>query len=131
MIVRKSELKNLLHVDDFYGVVLKDDGRWKVNEIKNEGDFSSYKLLDTTTDYGYFIDRVFGLEQISDDEFIAYRRWDYMDTYGEFCYELQKYQFRENTIGVSDRLPEEYGGVLLDGGHSYVIIDNSRKKSNR
>ena len=131
MIVKKSELKNYLHVNDFFGVVLKDYVRWKVDERKNEGDYSSYILTDTITDCSYFIDRVFGLEQISDDEFIAFQRYGYVGPFGEFGYRLQKYQFRENAITVTDRLPEEYGGAPLDEGRTLVIVNRRQKKSNR
>ncbi len=129
MIVPKTKLKDYLHVDNLTDVVQIDD-TWKIQEIKNIGDFSSYVLTNTLTDYTYVFNRVFGLEQISKDEFVAFKRYGYMETYGGYCYELLKYHLDEYTISVSERLPEKYGWTLADGDYSYSIVDVAHKKRN-
>ena len=127
MLVKGTKLKDYLHVNNPTDVLLTDN-TWKVEEIKNEGDFSSYILTNTLTNYSYLFSRVFGLEQISNNEFMAFKRYGYMGYNGEFCYELLRYNLDENTITISERLPEKYGWAPSDGDHSYAIIDVTHKK---
>ena len=127
MLIKKKNLGKYFKFDNYYETKLIDDN-WTIEEYKNEGDFSSYIVTNTITDYTYVIDRVFGLEQISADEFVAFRRYGYGYLSDDFYYELLKYQLKENAIVVSQRLPEEYGWTPMDGDSSYSIIDVTHRK---
>ena len=127
MIVPKTKLKDYLDINNITNVVQIDD-TWKIEEIKNEFDYSSYLLTNTSTGYTYVFNGVFGLEQISKDEFIAFKRYGYMETYGVYCYELLRYHLNEYSISVSERLPEKYGWTPVDGDYSYTIVDVSHKR---
>ena len=125
MLVNRENLKNYLDVDNITDVELIDD-TWKSEEIKNEGDYSSYVVTNTLSNYSYLFNRIFGLKQISNNEFVAFRRYGYLGN--GFYYELLRYKLNENAITVSEVLPEEYGWTPLDGDSCYTIVDVSKKR---
>ena len=53
-----------------------DEKRWKIVETDNEN-YHTYKLIDKEQDEIYFFYHIIGLEQITEDEFLVYRRSSY------------------------------------------------------
>ena len=65
-----------------------DEKRWKIVEI-DSNDYHSYKLIDKDNEEIYFLNHIIGIEQVTDDEFLIYRRANY--NYFEIVrYKLQK-----------------------------------------
>ena len=56
-----------------YGAKINDENRWEVNELE-EDYYHSYKLIDKDTSNTYYFNRIIGIEQITDDEFLVYKR---------------------------------------------------------
>ena len=101
MLIKKSELHKYLDVDNVYEVKLLDS-RWKVEELKNEKDVPSYRITDTKTTYEYLIPYVFGLNQISPNEFAAFKLHD------DSNFEMVGYRFDRNEITSDDDILNSY-----------------------
>ena len=70
-----------------------DEKRWIVVKIDNgENNYDSYKLVDKKNEEIYFLNHIIGFEQVTDDEFLVYRRADYND-FEIVRYKLQKSEF--------------------------------------
>lgn len=50
-----------------------DEKRWKIVEINNKY-YHSYKLIDKKKEEIYFLNHIIGFEQVTEDEFLVYRR---------------------------------------------------------
>lgn len=68
-----------------------DEGRWKIVETDNEN-YHSYKLIDKAKEEIYFLNHIIGIEQVTEDEFLIFRRANY-DTFEISRYKLQKAKF--------------------------------------
>ena len=55
-----------------YGVKV-DENRWKINEYDNSY-YHSYQLIDKKTNNIYFLNHIIGVEQVTDDEFLVFKR---------------------------------------------------------
>lgn len=70
-----------------------DEKRWKIVETDDEN-YNSYKLIDKEKEEIYFLNHIIGVEQVTDDEFLVFRRANYDDF--EICrYKLQKSKFMQ------------------------------------
>lgn len=52
-----------------------DEDRWNITEIDNSN-YHSYKLVDKEKEEVYFLRYIIGLEQVSDEEFLIYKRYN-------------------------------------------------------
>ena len=52
-----------------------DEKRWKIVETDNEN-YHTYKLIDKEKEEIYFFNHIIGLEQITEDEFLVYNRYN-------------------------------------------------------
>ena len=68
-----------------------DEKRWKIDLTDNEY-YNSYKLIDKEKEEIYFFNRIIGLEQVAEDEFLVYRRANY-DDFEIVRYKLQNSKF--------------------------------------
>ncbi|MEE3342735.1 MAG: hypothetical protein VZS44_01435 [Bacilli bacterium] len=68
-----------------------DEKRWKIVEIDKEN-YNSYKLIDKENEEIYFLNHIIGFEQVTDDEFLVFRRANY-DDFEIVRYKLQKSKF--------------------------------------
>ncbi len=72
-----------------------DEKRWKVVKIDNgENNYDSYKLVDKKNEEIYFLNHIICFEQVTDDEFLVYRRANY-DDFEIVRYKLQESKFIE------------------------------------
>ena len=70
-----------------------DEKRWKVVKIDNgENNYDSYKLVDKKNEEIYFLNHIIGFEQVTDDEFLVYRRANYDD------FEIVRYKLQESEL---------------------------------
>lgn len=70
-----------------------DEKRWKVVKIDNgEDNYDSYKLVDKKNEEIYYFRYIIGLEQVSEDEFLVFRRAN-RDDFEISRYKLQKSEF--------------------------------------
>ena len=53
-----------------------DEKRWKVVETDNKN-YHSYKIVDKEQEEIYFLNHIIGMEQVTEDEFLVYRRANY------------------------------------------------------
>lgn len=52
-----------------------DEKRWKITEIDNEN-YHTYKLIDKEKEEIYLLRNIIGLEQVTEDEFLVYKRYN-------------------------------------------------------
>ena len=115
-----------------------DEKRWKVVKIDNgKNNYDSYKLVDKKNEEIYFLNHIIGFEQVTDDEFLVYRRADY-DDFEIVRYKLQKSEFMKlfaqkfsRFYFISDdRIMFTYWGKTgpYRCGGIYSIKDNSMLK---
>lgn len=82
-----------------------DENQWKVVKINNGDDsYDSYKLVDKKNEEIYYFRYIIGLEQVSDDEFLIFKRANY-DGFKIARYKLQKSKYIEL---FSERLSQFY-----------------------
>lgn len=68
-----------------------DKKRWKVVKIDNGKDnYDSYKLVDKKNEEIYYFRYIIGLEQVSENEFLVFRRANYDD------FEISRYKLQES-----------------------------------
>ena len=68
-----------------------DEKRWKVVKIDNGKDnYDSYKLVDKKNEEIYYFRYIIGLEQVSENEFLVFRRANYDD------FEITRYKLQES-----------------------------------
>jgi len=68
-----------------------DEKRWKVVKIDNGKDnYDSYKLVDKKNEEIYYFRYIIGLEQVSENEFLVFRRANYDD------FEISRYKLQES-----------------------------------
>jgi hypothetical protein len=68
-----------------------DEKRWKVVKINNGKDnYDSYKLVDKKNEEIYFLNHIIGFEQVTDDEFLVFKRINYDD------FEISRYKLQES-----------------------------------
>lgn len=110
-----------------------DEKRWKIVEIDKEN-YKSYKLIDKENEEIYFLNHIIGFEQVTDDEFLVFRRTNYAD-FEIVRYKLQNSKFiklfsksfNQFYFISDDRIMFTYWGntgPYLCGG-IYSINDNS------
>lgn len=68
-----------------------DQKRWKIVETDNKN-YHSYKLIDKEKEEIYFLNHIIGIEQVTDDEFLVYRRANYDD------FEIIRYKLQESKL---------------------------------
>lgn len=68
-----------------------DKKRWKIVETDNEN-YHTYKLIEKEKEEIYFLRHIIGVEQVTDDEFLVYRRVNYDD------FEIARYKLQNSTI---------------------------------
>lgn len=68
-----------------------DEKRWKIIEIDNEN-YHTYKLIDKEKEEIYFLKHIIGVEQVTDDEFLVYRRVNDDD------FEIDRYKLQKSTF---------------------------------
>ena len=61
--------------------------RWEYKKIEQENNYPTYILKDKKIDHSYRLPHIIGFEQVTDDEFLVYRRKDYND------FEFSRYKF--------------------------------------
>ena len=101
MIIPKKDIGKYIDINHVTDYKLIDE-RWEVEERKNPGEFSEYIATDTKTTYSYYISDMFGLEQISPNEFAAFRLHD------DSSFELVSFKFDRNAVIVSEEIPSDY-----------------------
>ena len=68
-----------------------DEKRWKVVKIDNgEDNYDSYKLVNKKNEEIYYFRYIIGLEQVSENEFLVFRRANYDD------FEISRYKLQES-----------------------------------
>ena len=60
-----------------YGTKINND-RWDIIEIDNKN-YHSYKLIDKKYNNTYFLNHIIGIEQVTDDEFLVFKRVNFDD----------------------------------------------------
>lgn len=66
-----------------------DENRWKVIEISNKC-FHTYRIVDKENDNTYFLNNVIGVEQVTDDEFLVYKKYNWDE------YIIERFKFENS-----------------------------------
>ena len=70
-----------------------DEEQWKIKKIDNGKDnYDSYKLVDKKNEEIYCFRYIIGLEQVSEDEFLIFRRANYND------FEIVRYKLQNSNL---------------------------------
>ena len=68
-----------------------DENKWKIVKIDNEN-YNSYKLIDKENEEIYFLNHIIGFEQVTDDEFLVFKRANYDD------FEITRYKLQKSKL---------------------------------
>lgn len=68
-----------------------DEKRWKIIEIDNKN-YYTYKLIDKEKEEIYLLRHIIGVEQVTEDEFLVYKRANYDD------FEIARYKLQNSAI---------------------------------
>ena len=86
------------------------DKRWKYDKINEKNNYPTYTIKDTKEYYSYDLYNIIGFEQVSENEFLVYKRHDYDN------FEIVRYEFKKG------KKIEKFSEII--NGFEFLSSDN-------
>lgn len=97
-----------------------DEKRWKIIEIDNEN-YHTYKLIDNEQKEIYFLRQIIGVEQVTEDEFLVYSRYDLNE------FRIARYKAENSRLNQIFEVKFSRFHFITDDRILFVHWDNSSK----